>query len=217
MGPHSLRPLEHSTISTPIGWFVLQPTMHKGRLEAFSDGVIAIIITIMVLELNAPDQPDLDALLPLIPTALSYVLSFVYVGIYWNNHHHLFQAVHQVNGSTLWANLHLLFWLSLIPFATAWMGGNPFSALPVALYGMVLLLAAIAYFLLSRTLVRHHGQGSVLARAIGRDAKGKLSLLLYVLAIPLAFVHAWLACALYVLVAGLWLIPDRRIEQTLHS
>lgn len=191
--------------------------MNKGRLEAFSDGVIAIIITIMVLELKAPDQPHLAALLPLIPTVLSYVLSFVYVGIYWNNHHHLFQAVDQVNGLTLWANLHLLFWLSLLPFATAWMGENRFASLPVAAYGLVLLLAAIAYFLLSRTLVRQHGQGSALARAIGRDSKGKLSLLLYALAIPLAFANAWLACALYILVAALWLVPDRRIERTLHS
>lgn len=191
--------------------------MVKGRLEAFSDGVIAIIITIMVLELKIPHGSDLAALLPLIPTFLSYVLSFVYVGIYWNNHHHLFQAVQHVNGSALWANLHLLFWLSLFPFATAWMGANYFAALPVAIYGAVLLLAAIAYFTLSRTLIFYHGKGSKLATALGRDRKGKLSVLMYAVAIPLAFVTPWLACMLYVLVAVMWLIPDRRIEKTLNT
>lgn len=191
--------------------------MVKGRLEAFSDGVIAIIITIMVLELKIPHESDLAALLPLIPTFLSYVLSFVYVGIYWNNHHHLFQVVRHVNGSTLWANLHLLFWLSLFPFATAWMGENHFAALPVALYGAVLLLAAIAYFTLTRTLISHHGQDSTLANALGRDLKGKLSVLIYAVAIPLAFATSWLACMLYVLVAVMWLVPDRRIEKTLNS
>ncbi|WP_193197938.1 TMEM175 family protein [Nostoc sp. MG11] len=199
--------------------------MVKGRLEAFSDGVIAIIITIMVLELKIPHESDLAALRLLIPTFLSYVLSFVHIGIYWNNHHHLFQAVRQVNGSTLWANLHLLFWLSLFPFVTAWMGENHFAALPVALYGVVLLLAAIrrnpvrviAYFTLTRTLIFHHGQGSTLANALGRDFKGKLSVLIYAVTIPLAFATPWLACALYVLVAVLWLIPDRRIEKTLNS
>jgi uncharacterized membrane protein len=199
--------------------------MVKGRLEAFSDGVIAIIITIMVLELKIPHESDLAALRLLIPTFLSYVLSFVHIGIYWNNHHHLFQAVRQVNGSTLWANLHLLFWLSLFPFVTAWMGENHFAALPVALYGVVLLLAAIrrnpvrviAYFTLTRTLIFNHGQGSTLANALGRDFKGKLSVLIYAVTIPLAFATPWLACALYVLVAVLWLIPDRRIEKTLNS
>ena len=191
--------------------------MFKGRLEAFSDGVIAIIITIMVLELKRPQGSDLVALLPLIPTFLSYVLSFVYVGIYWNNHHHLFQAVRHVNGATLWANLHLLFWLSLFPFATAWMGENHFAALPVALYGVVLLLAAIAYFALTRTLILYHGQNSTLANALGRDLKGKLSVLIYAVAIPLAFVIPLLACALYILVAVMWLVPDRRIEKTLNS
>jgi len=191
--------------------------MVKGRLEAFSDGVIAIIITIMVLELKIPHEPDLAALRPLIPTFLSYALSFVNVGIYWNNHHHLFQAVRQVNGSTLWANLHLLFWLSLFPFATAWMGENHFAALPVALYGVVLLLAAIAYFILTRTLIVHHGKDSTLANALGRDFKGKVSVLIYTVAILLAFANSWLACALYVLVAVMWLIPDRRIEKTLNS
>lgn len=191
--------------------------MVKGRLEAFSDGVIAIIITIMVLELKIPHESDLAALLPLIPTFLSYVLSFVYVGIYWNNHHHLFQVVQHVNGSTLWANLHLLFWLSLFPFTTAWMSESHFAALPVALYGAVLLLAAIAYFTLTRTLIFHHGQGSTLANALGRDLKGKLSVLIYAVAIPIAFAVPWLACVLYVLVAVMWLIPDRRIEKTLNS
>ncbi|MEG4854704.1 TMEM175 family protein [Microcoleus sp. B5-D4] len=170
--------------------------MVKGRLEAFSDGVIAIIITIMVLELKTPHESDLAALRQLIPTFLSYVLSFVHIGIYWNNHHHLFQAVRQVNGSTLWANLHLLFWLSLVPFVTAWMGENHFAALPVALYGVVLLLAAIAYFTLTRTLVSHHGQDSTLANALGRNFKGKSSVLIYAVTIPLAFAIPWLACAL---------------------
>jgi uncharacterized membrane protein len=191
--------------------------MPKGRLEAFSDGVIAIIITIMVLELKAPHQPDLAAMRALIPAFLSYVLSFVYVGIYWNNHHHLFQAVKHVNGSTLWANLHLLFWLSLFPFATAWIGENHFAALPVAFYGVVLLLAAVAYFTLTRTLVLHHGEDSTLATALGRDLKGKLSLMIYAAAVPLAFVNSWLACALYILVAVMWLVPDRRIEKALTT
>ncbi|MCP9887505.1 DUF1211 domain-containing protein [Cyanobium sp. ATX 6A2] len=191
--------------------------MPKGRLEAFSDGVMAIIITIMVLELKAPNQPDLAAMRALIPAFLSYVLSFVYVGIYWNNHHHLFQVVKHVNGSTLWANLHLLFWLSLFPFATAWIGENHFAALPVAFYGMVLLLAAVAYFMLTRTLVWHHGQDSTLATALGRDRKGKLSLMIYAAAVPLAFANPWLACALYILVAVMWLVPDRRIEKVLST
>jgi uncharacterized membrane protein len=189
--------------------------MSKGRLEAFSDGVLAIIITIMVLELKAPHRPDPEALAPLLPALLSYVLSFVYVGIYWNNHHHLFQAVRHVNGRTLWANLHLLFWLSLIPFVTAWMGESHFAAWPVAAYGVVLLLAAVAYFLLTRVLIAHHGQDSPLAVAVGRDLKGKLSVVLYAAAIPLAFAEPRAACGLYVVVAVMWLIPDRRIETTL--
>lgn len=189
--------------------------MGKGRLEAFSDGVIAIIITIMVLELKVPHGVNLDALRPLIPVFLSYVLSFIYIGIYWNNHHHLLHAIRHVNGITLWANLHLLFWLSLVPFATAWMGENHFAALPVALYGVVLLFAAIAYFILSRILVASHGKDSALARAVGRDFKGKVSVLLYIVAILLCFINSWLACVLYVLVAIMWLIPDRRIERTL--
>ncbi|MBR8831728.1 MAG: Potassium channel [Chroococcopsis gigantea SAG 12.99] len=191
--------------------------MFKGRLEAFSDGVIAIIITIMVLELKIPHETDIAALRPLIPIFLSYVLSFVYVGIYWNNHHHLLQAAQKVNGRTLWANLHLLFWLSLFPFGTAWMGENNFATVPVAVYGVILLFAAIAYYILTVTLIAHHGQGSPLATAIGRDSKGKISLIIYALAIGLAFVKAWFGCVLYVLVAILWLIPDRRIEKTLNS
>ena len=191
--------------------------MGKGRLEAFSDGVIAIIITIMVLEMKVPHGADLAALRPLIAIFLSYVLSFVNVGIYWNNHHHLLQAVRHVDGRTLWANLHLLFWLSLFPFATAWMGENHFAALPVALYGVVLLLAAIAYFILTRILISYHGKDSALATALGRDLKGKISVVIYAIAIPLAFVKPWFACALYVLVAVMWLIPDRRIEKTLNS
>jgi uncharacterized membrane protein len=187
--------------------------MGKGRLEAFSDGVIAIIITIMVLEMKVPHGADLAALRPLVPIFLSYVLSFIYVGIYWNNHHHLLQAIRQVNGPILWANLHLLFWLSLFPFATGWMGENHFAALPVALYGLVLLLAAIAYFILARVLIRYHGQDSTLAIALGRDFKGKLSIAVYGAAILLAFVNSLIASGLYILVAVMWLIPDRRIEK----
>jgi uncharacterized membrane protein len=189
--------------------------MGKGRLEAFSDGVIAVIITIMVLEMKAPHGVDCDSLRPLLPIFLSYVLSFVFLGIYWNNHHHLLQAIQQVNGRILWANLHLLFWLSLIPFVTDWMGENHFAAVPVALYGVVLLCAAVAYFILTRALIAHHGRESALATALGRDLKGKVSVVFYAVAIPLSFVKWWLACGLYVLVAILWLIPDRRIEKTL--
>jgi uncharacterized membrane protein len=189
--------------------------MSKGRLEAFSDGVIAIIITIMVLELKVPHGADLTALRPLIPAFLSYVLSFTFVGIYWNNHHHLLHATRQVNGRILWANLHLLFWLSLIPFTTHWMGENHFATWPVALYGMVLLMAGTAYYILTRALIRHHGKASTIATALGSDFKGKISLGIYLLAITLAFENAWISCALYVLVAVIWLIPDRRIEKTL--
>ncbi len=187
--------------------------MGKGRLEAFSDGVIAIIITIMVLELKVPHGADWTALAKLAPIFLSYVLSFVYVGIYWNNHHHLFQAVHKVNGRILWANLHLLFWLSLTPFVTGWMGENHFAPLPVALYGGNLLMAAISYTILVRALLAHHGPDSTLARAIGRDFKGYLSLALYLVAIPLSFVNPWIGVSLYALVAIIWFIPDRRIEK----
>ena len=189
--------------------------MSKGRMEAFSDGVLAIIITIMVLELTIPHEADLAALLPLVPVFLSYALSFVFIGIYWNNHHHLLQATRQIDGRVLWANMHLLFWLSLIPFATGWMGENQFAAWPVALYGAVLLLAAIAYTILFRVLVALHGKDSVLGTALGRDFKGKVSLGIYLVAIPLALVNSWLACALYVMVAVMWLIPDRRIEKTM--
>ncbi len=189
--------------------------MGKGRLEAFSDGVIAIIITIMVLELKVPHGSELVALGPVIPVFLSYVLSFVFVGIYWNNHHHMMHAVRTVNGRILWANLHLLFWLSLIPFATRWMGENHFAAMPVALYGLVMLMAGFAYFILSRTLVAHHGKNSALAIALGKDYKGIASLVLYVIAVLLSFVNSWIAVALYVLVAIMWFIPDRRIENVL--
>jgi uncharacterized membrane protein len=188
--------------------------MSKGRLEAFSDGVIAILITIMVLGLKVPAGPDLSDLRPQVPVFLSYLLSFVFLGIYWNNHHHLFQAIQHVDGRVLWANLHLLFWLSLIPFVTGWMGAH-FAPWPVAVYGLVLLLAAVAYFILARVLLAVHGRDSALAAALGRDFKGKVSILLYLAAIPLAFLAAWLACAIYVLVAVLWLVPDPRIEKTL--
>lgn len=189
--------------------------MGRGRLEAFSDGVLAIIITIMVLELKVPHGADLGALGPLLPVFLSYVLSFIFIGIYWSNHHHLFHAVRHVDGRILWANLHLLFWLSLIPFVTGWMGENHFAAWPVALYGTVLLSAAIAYVILTRVLVSSHGRDSALAKAVGKDFKGKVSVVCYAVAIPLAFVNAWLACGLYVLVVVMWLIPDRRIEREL--
>ncbi|HEV8612736.1 MAG TPA: TMEM175 family protein [Gemmatimonadales bacterium] len=189
--------------------------MSKSRLEAFSDGVIAIIITIMVLEMRAPEEASLAALRGLAPVATSYALSFLILGIYWNNHHHLLQAVEHVNGRILWANLHLLFWLSLTPFVTRWMGGTRFAALPVAVYGGVLLAAAIAYFILTRALIAHHGPASALAGAVGRDRKGKLSLLLYGVAIPLAFLAPWAACGLYLAVAVIWFIPDRRIEHVL--
>jgi uncharacterized membrane protein len=189
--------------------------MHKGRLEAFSDGVIAIIITIMVLELKAPHGADYATLAPLIPVFLSYVLSFVYVGIYWNNHHHMMQAVRAVTGPILWANMHLLFWLSLVPFATAWMGENHFAARPVALYGAVLFLCAAAFSLLSTLLARHEGADSKLARAMGSDVKGKVSLAVYAVAVVVAFVSPPAAMGLYVLVAVIWFIPDRRIERVL--
>jgi uncharacterized membrane protein len=189
--------------------------MSKGRLEAFSDGVIAILITIMVLELKAPHGAEPLALRPLAPAFLSYVLSYIYLGIYWNNHHHLMQAVRLVSGPVLWANLHLLFWLSLIPFATAWMGENHFAARPVSLYGVVLLFAGVAYFILVRTLLACHPSDSALADAIGSDFKGKVSVSIYAVAIVLAFASPRLACALYVLVAVIWLAPDRRIERAL--
>lgn len=189
--------------------------MGKGRLEAFSDGVIAIIITIMVLELKVPHGTGLDTLLPLAPVLLGYVLSFVYVGIYWNNHHHMMHAVSKVNGGVLWANLHLLFWLSLIPFVTGWMGENHFAALPCAIYGVVLTMSALAYLLLEHVLVTLHGPNSPLAQAVGKERKSWGSIVLYVLGIAAAALHPWLSVGLYVLVALWWFIPDRRIESRL--
>ncbi len=191
--------------------------MKTSRLEAFSDGVLAIIITIMVLELKVPHAIELMALKPMLPVFLSYVLSFIYLGIYWNNHHHLFQAAEQVSGGILWANLHLLFWLSLFPFTTGWMGENHLASTPTAVYGFVLLMAAIAYYILERAIIARECQGSLLASAIGRDWKGKLSPVLYLIAIPLAFVNSWIASGLYVFVALLWLIPDPRIERELEK
>jgi len=190
--------------------------MGKNRLEAFSDGVLAIIITIMVLELKVPHGEKLDALLPLVPTFLSYVLSFVYIGIYWNNHHHMLQAATRVTGPMLWANLHLLFWLSLFPFATGWMGENHFAPMPSALYGLVLLMAAVAYWLLEQTIISAEGTASILKRAVGRDWKGKLSPVLYGIAIAATLLIPWVAQAIYVFVAILWLVPDPRIERALH-
>jgi len=190
--------------------------MDKGRLEAFSDGVIAIIITIMVLEMKVPHGDRLPDLIPLLPVFLSYVLSFLYVGIYWNNHHHMLHACAGVTGAMLWANLHLLFWLSLFPFATGWMGENHFTAVPTALYGVVLLMAAIAYSVLQQTIIRAQGHESILRKAIGRDWKGKLSLLLYVLAILGALRFAWIAQGIFVVAALIWLIPDRRIKNVLQ-
>jgi uncharacterized membrane protein len=189
--------------------------MGKDRLEAFSDGVLAIIITIMVLELKAPTKPYLEELTHLWPVLASYVLSFVYVGIYWNNHHHMFHATHRVNAAILWANLHLLFWLSLVPFGTAWMGETHFQPVPMAAYGVILLMAAIAYYVLQLRIIHDQGEGGLVARAVGGDYKGKLSPLFYILAIPSGFVSRWFAGALYVAVALLWLLPDRRIERAL--
>ncbi len=189
--------------------------MHKGRLEAFSDGVIAIIITIMVLELKVPDAPAWSALRELWPVFSSYLMSFVFLGIYWNNHHHLFQAVQRVSGRVLWANLHLLFWLSLVPFVTAWMGELHFAPIPVAVYGVVMLCAGCAYFLLTRALIAAHAGGGLLAQALGTDRKGKASVLIYAAAVPLALFLPAVACGLYVAVALIWFLPDRRIERRL--
>ena len=191
--------------------------MKKERLLAFSDGVIAIIITIMVLELKVPHGADWAALTKLVPVFLSYVLSFVYIAIYWNNHHHLMQTVKQVNGLILWANTHLLFWLSLIPFATGWMGENHFAPLPTAVYGVALLMPALAYYLLQLAIMRTQGTNSTLEKALGNDVKGKISPVLYIAAIPSAFVSPWISCGIYVLVAMMWLIPDRRIEKALDE
>jgi len=191
--------------------------MGKNRLEAFSDGVIAIIITIMVLELKVPHGESIDTLAPLIPVFLSYVLSFIYVGIYWNNHHHMLHTCRKVTGAILWANLHLLFWLSMFPFATGWMGENHFAATPAALYGVVLLMAAIAYWLLQQLIIASQGPDSLLKKAVGGDWKGKMSPVTYAIAIPFAFWSQWISLGLYVLVALVWLVPDRRIEHVLDD
>jgi uncharacterized membrane protein len=189
--------------------------MEKDRLAAFSDGVVAIIITIMVLELKVPQGPNWSDLAPLLPVFLSYVLSFVYIAIYWNNHHHLLHTVRRVDGLILWANTHLLFWLSLVPFATAWMGENSFAKLPTAVYGIALFMPAIAYYLLQKAILRREGPGSMLAKALGADIKGKISPLLYGVAIPLAFFHPLISGVIYVIIALIWLVPDRRIERLL--
>jgi uncharacterized membrane protein len=190
--------------------------MEKNRLEAFSDGVLAIIITIMVLELKVPRGAEFASLIPLVPVFSSYVLSFIYVGIYWNNHHHLLHTTRHVSAGILWSNLHLLFWLSLFPFATAWMGENRVAPAPTAAYGVILLLAAIAYYILQNRIIAHEGRRSLLASAIGRDWKGKLSPVIYLAAIPLAFINPWIANGLYAFVAFLWLVPDRRIERAME-
>lgn len=191
--------------------------MDKGRLEAFSDGVLAIIITIMVLELKVPHGTSMEALSPLIPAFLSYVLSFIYVGIYWNNHHHMLKMTERVNGTILWANMHLLFWLSLIPFTTGWMGENHFAPVPAALYGFVLLMAGVAYFVLQQSIIAEQGKNSILANALGRDLKGKISPVLYTLAIVSTLLSQWISIGLYVFVALMWLVPDRRIEKTIKT
>jgi uncharacterized membrane protein len=207
----------HSSLETIQAGLDRGARMGKGRLEAFSDGVIAIIITIMVLELKVPRGEEWSSLAPLVPVLASYALSFVNVGIYWNNHHHLMHAVTRVNGRVLWANLHLLFWLSLMPFFTGWMGENEFRAIPVALYGVDLIMAGFAYSLLTQSLIALHGRDSHLARAVGRDFKGWASLVIYAVAIALAFLTRWAALGLYVCVAIMWLVPDRRIEKVLDG
>lgn len=191
--------------------------MGKGRLEAFSDGVLAIIITIMVLEMKVPHGDDWAALKPLMPVFLSYILSFIYIGIYWNNHHHLMHAAHKINGRIMWANSHLLFWLSLMPFASGWMGENHFSTLPTAVFGGVLLMAGVAYYILSQSLISYHGKDSVLAKAVGKDVKGKISVVIYAIAIALSCLNGWISLSLYALVALIWLVPDRRIEKRLET
>ena len=191
--------------------------MSKSRLEAFSDGVLAVIITIMVFNLKAPAGVTLKALAPVVPGFFSYVLSVIYIDVYWNNHHHLLHATQCFAGDVFWANLHLLFWLSLTPFATEWLGASHFAPLPVALYGVILLLASIAYFILTKRLIAHHGKESILATAIGKDQKGTVSVLLFGSAIPLSFVQPWIACSIYVVVVIMWLLPDRRIESKLHE
>ena len=191
--------------------------MTKNRLEAFSDGVLAIIITIMVLELKVPHGAGLNNLLPLLPVFLSYILSFIYVGIYWNNHHHLFHTVKNVSGGILWANLHLLFWLSLFPFVTGWMGENNFAFLPTAVYGVILFMAGTAYFILEVTIIRQQGENSILAKAVGSDLKGKVSIIIYLIAIATAFISPLISQGLYIIVAFVWIIPDKRIEKVLFE
>lgn len=191
--------------------------MHKNRLEAFSDGVLAIIITIMILEIKVPKESTFESLKPLIPVVLSYVLSFVYVGIYWNNHHHMFQVAKKVNGSILWGNLFLLFWLSLIPFATSWIGEQHFAAVPMSVYGLILLMCAISYTLLQNKIIKLEGKDSILYKAVEKDTKGKISLVCYVLAIPLAFVSSWISGLLYTTVALIWIVPDKRIENQINK
>jgi uncharacterized membrane protein len=191
--------------------------MGKGRLEAFSDGVLAIIITIMVLEMKVPHGDDLLALKPLLPVFLSYILSFIYIGIYWNNHHHLLHAVQKISGKVMWANNHLLFWLSLMPFTSGWMGENHFTAVPTALFGFVLMMAGVAYYILAQCLVTLHGTDSILGRAVGSDTKGKISVVLYAIAIILSCFNGWISLGLYALVAIIWVIPDRRIEKKLEE
>ena len=191
--------------------------MGKGRLEAFSDGVLAIIITIMVLEMKVPHGDDLQSLKPLLPVFLSYVLSFIYIGIYWNNHHHMIQAARHVSGKVLWANIHLLFWLSLVPFVTGWMGENNFTTWPVVLYGAILMMAGVAYYILAQSLTHLHGKDSALATAIGNDRKGKISVIIYAFGIGLSFIHPFIGFGLYVLVAAMWFIPDRRFEKKLET
>ncbi|HXL58195.1 MAG TPA: TMEM175 family protein [Chitinophagaceae bacterium] len=191
--------------------------MGKGRVEAFSDGVMAIIITVMLLEIKVPHGDELNLLKPVVPVFISYILSFIYLGIYWNNHHHMMHSVQHVNGKVLWANTHLLFWLSLIPFATGWMGENNFTKWPVILYGTILLMCGVAYYILSQTLIGLHGKNSTIANAIGSDKKGKLSVVIYAFAIALSFINPWIGMALYTIVAAMWIIPDKRIEKKLMS
>jgi len=191
--------------------------MGKGRLEAFSDGVLAIIITIMVLELKVPHGNTPEDLKPLLPVFISYVLSFIYIGIYWNNHHHLMHVVHKVNGGVLWSNIHLLFWLSLVPFATAWMGENHFSKWPVILYGFILMMAGVAYYILAHRLTGIHGKDSALAQALGKDKKGIISVVLYIAGIGFAFINPWIGFSIYIIVAAIWFIPDRRIEKKMEN
>lgn len=191
--------------------------MSKGRLEAFSDGVLAIIITIMVLELKVPHGADFSSLQQLLPVFISYILSFIYIGIYWNNHHHLLQATKQINGKILWANMHLLFWLSLIPFASGWMGENHFASLPVLLYGLVLLMAAFAYYILSHQLIKLHGKNSTLATAFGKDIKGILSMVFYIIGISMCFFNSWIGFGIYVVVAAIWFLPDTRLEKKIYT